>query len=102
MKTYSIIGKTNAYIAQFDPKFGKSTRVVLESGLTLKEAHKKLLDMYNQEYQDERPYAANWGLAVIQSNRHADGAYATHQDGTRTFDYDSRIYTIEEEMEEEC
>lgn len=103
MKTYSIIGKTNAYIAQFDPKFGKSTRVVLESGLTLKEAHKKLLDMYNRMFECERPYAANWGLAVIQSAPCLFGACKTFQDGTRTFDYDSRTYTIEEEeMEEEC
>lgn len=102
MKTYSIIAETNPYIAQRDARFNGRTRVVLESGLTLKEAYKELLDMYNRMFECERPYAANWGLAVIQSAPCLFGACKTFQDGTRTFDYDSRTYTIEEEMEEEC
>lgn len=96
MTTYSIkLTYQNPYIGSRNG--GNKT---LESGLTLKEAYQKLLDLYNDKYSDERPYAPNWGLAVIQSRPYAFGAVPTFSDGTRSFDWDSRVYSIEEENEE--
>ena len=45
MKTYRIIGKTNPYIAQRDIHFNGKPEVVFETGLTLKEAQSKLLEL---------------------------------------------------------
>lgn len=97
MATYRIkLVFQNSYIASRNG--GNRT---LESGLTLKEAYKKLLDLYNEQYSDERPYANNWGLAVIQSRPYVFGASPTFKDGTRSFDVDSRSYIIELEENEE-
>ena len=95
MKTYKITGKTNGWIAQRDATFKGRTEIVIEDGLSLREAQKMLLSMYNKDYQDERQYCNNWGLAVIQSNRYGVGAYNTC--GSRCYEYDSRVYTIEED-----
>lgn len=97
MKTYSIIGRTNSYIAQRDATFKGRTTIVIEEGLSLRDAQKELLSMYNRDYEDERSYCSNWGLAVIQSNRYGVGAYNTC--GSRCYEYDSRVYSIEEDEE---
>lgn len=97
MATYRIIGRTNSWIAQRDAMFKGRTSVDIVNGLTLREAQKKLLDMYNTDYSDNRVYCSNWGLAVIQSNRHGVGAY--NSCGTRHYEYDSRVYSIEEDEE---
>lgn len=97
MNTYKIIARTNGYIASRDPEFNGKTETVLESGMSLEEARGKLLELYNQKFGNERPYACNWGMAVIQSKPYCDGAAKTFHDGTRTFDWDSRTYTIESE-----
>lgn len=94
---YNIVAETNQYIANRLSEFNGKCRVVKYSGLTLKEAQKELIDLYNELYDGERPFARNWGLAVIQSHRFVDGAFPTHSDGTRTFEYDGRRYSIEEE-----
>ena len=99
MPTYKIVARTNAYIAQRDSMFNGNTEVVLENNLSLSQARKSLLDMYNDRFSDERPYASNWGMAVIQSAKHIDGATATNSDGTRSFEYDGRVFSIEEETE---
>ena len=99
MSTYKIVARTNAYIAQRDSMFNGNTEVVLENNLSLSQARKSLLDMYNDRFSDERPYASNWGMAVIQSAKHTDGATATNSDGTRSFEYDGRVFSIEEETE---
>lgn len=99
MPTYKIVARTNAYIAQRDSMFNGNTEVVLENNLSLSQARKSLLDMYNDRFSDERPYASNWGMAVIQSARHTDGATATNSDGTRSFEYDGRVFSIEEGTE---
>lgn len=99
MPTYRIVARTNAYIAQRDSMFNGKTEVVLENNLSLSQARKSLLDMYNDRFSDERPYASNWGMAVIQSAKHTDGATATNSDGTRSFEYDSRVFSIKEEAE---
>jgi hypothetical protein len=65
---------------------------VIFSNLTLKEAHKKMLELYNELFDN---YANNWGIAVRQSSKTFDGAKKTQKDGIREIRYDSRIYKIE-------
>lgn len=65
MSTYKIVARTNAYIAQRDSMFNGNTEVVLENNLSLSQARKSLLDMYNNRFSDERPYASNWGLIAV-------------------------------------
>lgn len=89
-KTYKIVARTNSYIAQRDINFKGKTEVTIESGLTLKEAHTKLLDMFNEDYET---YFKNWGLARINKPYET----ATYKDGTRSYSYDSRTYDIEDE-----
>lgn len=102
MSTYKIICKTNEYQASRDVRFKKhSTSAVLKSGLSLFEAQRELLRLYNEQYGCERPFACNWGLAVIQSSYHFGGAHPTSPDGTRTFDDDGYRFSIEEEDDDE-
>ena len=96
MKTYKIISKTNSYIANRDARFNGKTEILISGNLTLKEAQQELLAMYNGEFCGERAYAPNWGIAVIQASKSAFGA-GSHPDGTRFFEYDSRIFSIEEQ-----
>lgn len=91
MKTYRIIGRTNGWIAQRDVKFSGKTLIVIEKGLNLKDAQKKILDFFNEDYET---YYRNWGLVRCNS----DMAYS-HSDGTRGYEYDSRYFEIEEENE---
>jgi hypothetical protein len=91
MCKYRIKGKTNGWIAQRDSKFNGSCEITIADQLNLKEAYKKLLDMYNED-NCNYPSAPNWGVAVHQNR----GACATFPDGTRRYDFDSRTYEIEE------
>lgn len=92
MKTYKIERTfSNPYIGSRNG----GDRVIY-SGLSLKEAQEKLLDMYN-DYHSDMGYATNWGMAVIISSKFIFGAHKTHSDGTRSFEYDSRIFSIVEE-----
>lgn len=100
MKTYKITAETNGYIAGRDTMFNGKTEVVLHRGMTLKESYKELLEMYNYYYEGERPYACNWGMAVIHSKKKVFGANDTYRDGTRSFTWDSRTFRIEEEIED--
>lgn len=99
MKKYNIIAETESYIANRDSMFNGKTSVILERGLSLKESQDKLLDMYNHYYEGERPYACNWGMAVIHSRKKIYGANDTYRDGTRFFDYDGRRFKIKETCE---
>ena len=93
---YRIVVETNGWIARRDPMFKPHhTKAVIESGLTLKEAREMLLDMFNAKFECEVGYAPNWGIAVIKTKKFADGANKTYQDGTRSFSWDSRIFSIE-------
>ena len=96
-KTFKIIGRTNGWIAARDSQFKGKTEIVIADNLTLKEARRRLLSMFNECYELG---CSNWGMAVIASKERAEGAYKTHEDGTRSFDYDSRTFSIEEE--EQC
>lgn len=95
-KTYKIMAHTESYLANRDSMFGGKCDVVLESGMTLKEAQKSLLDLFNRMYDGEY-YAANWGMAVILTKNRAFSATRTYGDGTRSFEYDGRRFFIEEE-----
>ena len=95
-KTFKIVGRTNGWIAARDSQFNGKTEIDVEKNLTLKEAQRKLLSMFNECYELG---CSNWGMAVIASKERAEGAYKTHDDGTRIFDYDSRTFSIEEEEE---
>lgn len=87
--TYKIIGQTNHYIAQRDIMFNGKVYIVIETGLTLKEAQQKLLQFFNEDYLT---YFSNWGL--VRCNHPFESS--THKDGTRSYEYDSRYYSIEE------
>ena len=95
-KTFKIVGRTNGWIARRDLQFNGKTEIVVAKNLTLKEAQRKLLSMFNDCYELN---CSNWGMAVIASKERAEGADKTHEDGTRSFDYDSRTFSIEEEEE---
>lgn len=92
MRTYSIIGKTNSWIAQRDPLFHGETEITLKKGLTLREARQYLLDFFCNEYDCHFP---NWGSAM-NSNLGRDYA-CRYPDGTYSYQYDSRTYSIQEE-----
>lgn len=85
---YQIIGRTNSYIANRDIHFNGKTTIVIDSNLTLKEAQRKLLDFYNDDYNT---YYSNWGLVRCNDPHRT----STHKDGTRSYEYDSRYYSIE-------
>ena len=93
---FKIVGRTNGWIAERDSLFKGKTKIVIADNLTLKEAQRKLLSMFNECYELG---CSNWGMAVIARKKCAEGAYETHEDGTRSFDYDSRTFSIEEEDE---
>lgn len=92
MKTYKIIGKTNGFIASRDIKFNGKTEIVIAQGLTLRKAQVKLLDMFNEDYE---VYAENWRIAVMLTRNQCFSASPTYKDGTRSYEYDGRRYSIE-------
>lgn len=92
MKIYKIVGRTNSYIANRDIKFNGKTEIVIAEGLKLKEAYEKLLDMFNEDYE---VYAENWRVAVMLTRNQCFSASPTYKDGTRSYEYDGRRYSIE-------
>lgn len=95
-KRYNIVAETNQYLANRRGEFNGKCRIVKAKNLSLKKAQKELLDLYNELYDGERPFARNWGLAVIQSRGNIFGAAPTKSDGTRSFSFDSVYYNIVE------
>ena len=91
MKTFKIIGKTNGWIAQRDINFNGRTEVTIAEKLTLKEAHEQLLDLFNVKYDTDY---INWGLVRC----HFPNYSRSGLDGTRSFEYDGRYFSIEEEF----
>lgn len=91
MSKYRITGRTNSWIAQRGSTFNGNCEITIADQLDLKDAYKKLLDMYNDD-NSNYPSAPNWGVAVRQDR----GAQATCPDGTRSYEYDSRVYEIVE------
>lgn len=100
-KTYKIVAKTNGWIARRDPMFnGHKTEVTLERGLSLKDARTKLLELFNDKFEWEIGYSHNWGIAVNKTKKLCFGANYTYKDGTRSFNWDSRTFSIELEEDE--
>lgn len=100
MKTYKITCKTDPWTAQRDMKFKATPNkeldangypiITIESNLPLKEAKKRMIDFYNEDYET---YYSNWGL-IVANGRSTAG---TDSDGLYNYEYDSRVYRIEEE-----
>lgn len=88
--TYKLTASTNAWIAQRDAKFNGKCQVVMNNGLTLKEAQQALTNLYNLKYESSY---TNWGHI---RRKNADNT-SSFKDGTRSFEYDSRYYRIEVE-----
>lgn len=93
-KKFRIVGITEGWIAKRDTQFNGKTQIIVAGNLTLKEAQRKLLSMFNDCYELN---CRNWGMAVIARRKRAEGAFKTRKDGTRCFEYDSRYFSIEEE-----
>lgn len=98
-KYYKIVRiHENPYIAA---RRGENIETFLYVMLTKKKAYDKLLEIYNELFSDERPYAFTWSQAVSNSRKFIDGAEKTFCDGTRQVRCDSRIYSIEEMTKDE-
>jgi hypothetical protein len=83
MNTYRIIAKTNPFIANRDVRiFNGKTQVVLHTGLSLKTAQAKLTEMGEEDYDGE------FDLLFHDANG-------------MSYEYDSRYFIIEEEIEDE-
>lgn len=79
---YRIYSSTNTYIANTDPRFSGSTKIVIAEDLTLDEAKKQLLEIYENMNINED----EWPL----------------YDDNMKFEYDSRYFGIEEQEEILC
>ena len=90
---YKIIGQTNPYIAQRDIHFKGNTTITIVKGMTLKEAQYLLLRFFNEDYETS---FNNWGLVRCYKPHMT----SSHDDGTRSYEYDSRYYSIVEDNEE--
>lgn len=88
--TYRIYGRTNGWIAARSCEFAGSSYIVIEKGLTLKDAQRRLTSLFNEKF-GLCPSIDNWGL--IRS--HYPHCTYSGTDGTRSFEYDSRFYGIE-------
>lgn len=84
---YSIIKRTNGHIASRSAIFKGRTELVLYSNLTLREAQKTLVELYNKEYDTCH---TTWGT-IRRSNPFLT---ATFTDGTRSYEYDSKFTHI--------
>lgn len=84
MARFAIIGETNPYIAQRDIHFNGITRVTFDTFDTLEEANDELLKWCKQDFQLYGKW--NWGLIKAH-----DYGFC-HEDGTRSYNYDSRYY----------
>lgn len=94
MKTYKITAKTNGYIASRDIHFNGREEYSVKTGLSLKEAQQNLIEFFNSDYDTN---FSNWGLIRINHPNNS----SSFPDGTRSYEYDSRYYRIEEEFSEE-
>lgn len=93
-KKFRIVGITDGWIANRDTQFNGKTEIIVAGNLTLKEAQRKLLSMFNKCYELG---CSNWGAAVMARRHCVFCAYPTRDDGTRCFEYDGRTFSIEEE-----
>lgn len=90
--TYKLVGKTNPWIAQRDSLFLGKTEIIIKKGLTLKEARATLLKWFNNDYGLS---CKNMGSAMNCTEGRCH--LSRYNDGTYSYDWDSRTYAIEEE-----
>lgn len=90
MATYRIVSTTALYHAR---RYRRKCIEVEAEGMTLREAQKELLRMFNYDFD---AYYSNWGHVVLATRRKHDSAYS-HSDGIRGYNNDTTIYEIEEE-----
>lgn len=97
-KTYRVVCKTDLYHANCYSAFNKHTGIkVCETGLTLKEAQKKLLEILNIKLEDKGfCIVKRWGKSPDE-----EIDLFSYSDGTRAFSYDVFSYSIEEETDNE-
>ena len=98
-KTYRVICKTDLHHASCYPLFNRNTGIkVCETGLTLNEAQRALLEILNMTLEDKGyPTIKRWGKKTPN-----DGIdMFTYSDGTRAFTYDVFGYLIEEETNDD-
>lgn len=96
-KTYKVICRTYHNSARYDFKRVDGCNVaIIEEGITLEDANKLLMEIC-QEHCDY--YMPNWGLMVANPNDNVQGI-GTHEDGTRFFDTDGYVFSVEPEFEE--
>lgn len=89
---FAIICKTDLYHASRHAGFDRHKGVrIEETGLTLREAHRLLLEKFCNLTETWYP---NWGLAVARTGDRFDRANATDADGLRSFSYDVYNYSI--------
>ena len=79
-------------------KDGDRFRRVVFKGLSIEEARKELLDMFNRDFDTNY---TNWGLAVNATKKMTDHACETFSDGTRWYCYDTKKVYIEEDIDDE-
>lgn len=95
-KTYRVICMTDLYHASVNSGFNKHTGIkVHETGLSLKEAQKSLLNLLNILLEDKGYCTVKrWGSTPDEDIR-----LGSYSDGTRSFAYDIFNYLIEEESD---
>ena len=91
MKTYAIIKTRDGFCGQ------SWMKIALSTGLTLKDAQRELLRLFNIEIEKHEAVSAfkNWGLACAWEGKDTTlKAYKTSSDGTRYFRYDVYEWAI--------
>lgn len=91
MKTYAITKTRDGFCGQ------TGMRETLSTGLTLKDAQRELLRLFNIEIEKHEAVSAfkNWGLACAWYGKETTmKAYKTSSDGTRYFCYDVYEWAI--------
>lgn len=98
MKTYKIIGSTNGYIASRDIHFNGKTQIELASGLSLEDAISKLDEFFSEDYgYSHDSFEVSYNEETEESVYADDERWTNFQDGTASYEYDSRYYSIVEE-----
>lgn len=88
MKKYKIIRKTYSRIASRDAQFNGKTEITISKGLTLQEAQKQLLQLFNRDYKKD---FKQWSQV-----KYYDPYKTTRPlNGRRSYVFDSRYTSIE-------
>jgi len=101
MKTYKITASTNGYIASRDIMFNGKTIITIDKNLTLKEALKELDKYFFMDYEYSHDQCVeSYNEETDEFIFCKDNRWTDYEDGTASYEYDSRYYRIEEEIAE--